>query len=181
MIFLSAGHNLQGPNPDPGACSGTWVEAELTKELRDLVEEELQVLLASITTDKDSETLAQYIRRIKPGTGSVVCEFHFNCSDHLATGVEVLVKDAASVIERKLANDICDIVKATGLLKRGVKTEAQSHRGHLGILHTRAGMSVLLEICFINNPRDMDLYQKNKGILAMQIAAVLYKYDKLYN
>lgn len=186
MIFISAGHNKRLIGGDPGAIGVCGIkEADLTVELRNLIVEELKLLGADYRTDVDSETLSQYIARIKPGSRSVVCDLHFNSSVNLATGVEVIVKDGSSQLERKLANEICKMIAATcnvaneRLVNRGVKSEAQSHRGRLGILHTNAGISVLPEICFINNPKDLQLYQANKVQVAQKLAMLLKMYDDM--
>lgn len=185
MIFLSAGHNYKKPNPDPGAMAThngiTYKEADLTIELRDLIAMELDKLGAKYILDRDDESLADYLKRIKPGDASVLCELHFNSAAKLATGVETIVKTAPTVDEMKLAAELNQaIVIETGLFNRGVKTEAQSHRGRLAVLHTAAGISVLPEICFINNPMDIGKYQSAKKLIAWRFAAVLSKYDKLY-
>ena len=181
MIFLSAGHNKRLTDADPGAVYGNIKEADLTIELRDLIINELQLLQANFITDKDDETLKEYIASIKPGSGSVVVELHFNSSVNIATGTEVIIKNEYSKIEKQLATDICNsIATSCGLVNRGVKTEAQSHRGRLGILHTKAGVSVLVEVCFINNKFDMEQYQESKIAIASKIALLLWQYDDLY-
>lgn len=181
MIYPSAGHNLSGPKVDPGAVANGYKEATLTAELRDLVIAALKDTKTPFICDKDSETLSQYISRIKPGQGSVVCDIHFNASEsEKATGVEVIVKAGANEIEIELASEICSMItKFTGLVNRGVKDEKQSHRGRLGILHTAAGISVLIEVCFISNKTDMMAYNKNKAEIAKGIASLLIKYDAL--
>lgn len=180
MIFLSAGHNPLGPNPDPGACANGVREADLTVELRSLIAAELLKLHASFTVDSDSERLAQYIKRIHTGSGSVVCELHFNTGSEQATGVETLVRRQATVHEHALAGEINKVVtKHSGITNRGVKSEGESQHSRLAILHTGAGISVLPEICFITNKTDLAAYRKSKADIAKDIAAVLVKYDAL--
>lgn len=92
MIYLSAGHNKRLAGADPGAVYGNIKEADLTVELRDLIIEKLTGLNAKFITDSDDETLQAYIARIKPGSGSVLCELHFNSSVNLASGTETIIK-----------------------------------------------------------------------------------------
>lgn len=180
MIYLSAGHNKRLAGADPGAVYRNIKEACLTIELRDLIVEALKALQAKFITDKDDETLRAYIARIRPGSGSVVCELHFNSSANLATGTEAIIKNGYNHVEKAIAIDIANaIATILGIINRGVKTEAQSHRGHLGILHTDAGISVLPEVCFINNEIDMGQYHKNKHALAKKLAELLVEYDLL--
>lgn len=173
MIFLSAGHDLK----DPGAVANGVKENELTMELRDLTHAALKRNRASVSIDKDDETLAQYLRRIKPGTGSVVCEIHFNAGQETANGIEVLVPDRSTTHERALAAEICMAgVDIIGLRNRGVKDETQSHRGRLGLMREE-GMNVLIEVCFITNTLDLARYQENKRKFAAKLAYILQKYD----
>jgi N-acetylmuramoyl-L-alanine amidase len=178
MIFISAGHHFNPNGADPGACANNVREADLTRELRDLITQELTRIGAKFITDKDHETLSQYMARIKPGAGSVVCEIHFNAGSEKATGIETLVREGATGTERLCADEINKAgIAACGMYNRGVKSEKDSHRGRLGILHTGAGISVLPEICFITNMDDLIRYRKFKGDLAVRIAALLKKYD----
>lgn len=177
MIFLSAGHH----NADPGAVANGYKEAELAKELRDLIAREIKRIGGSYILDKDSETLAQYIARIKPGPGSVLCELHFNSVDNpKVTGTECLHADSANADSIRLAKEIAETCsKSLGITNRGAKSESQSKRGRLAILRTAAGISVLPEICFISNAEDLRKYQERKTQLAACIAHILVAYDKL--
>jgi N-acetylmuramoyl-L-alanine amidase len=175
MIYLFAGHNKR----DPGTTGVDGItEAELAIELRDMIAAELADMGANFILDNDNETLTQLITRIKPGIASVLCDLHFNSAAQLATGTECLVADNAHQRSHSLALELQQtIISATGFFNRGVKTEKNSHRGRLGILHTAAGMAVLAEICFINNPKDLATYHKNKGVLAKRMAIVLKRHD----
>lgn len=177
MIYLSAGHNLN----DPGAVSGGRQENKLTIELRDLILPHLKG--GKIVTDKDNETLAEYIKRIEPGSGSVALEIHFNASANTdASGVEVLVPDAANAQSKAFANELSFIASRTlGIKNRGVKNESQSARGRLGFLHEPAGVIALIEIGFITSPIDMAAYDAHKNELAADIAILLIRYEGLYN
>jgi N-acetylmuramoyl-L-alanine amidase len=175
MIYLSAGHHLS----DPGAIANGYKESQLCIELRDLIKQELIQKGASFISDRDYETLIAYINRIKPGSGSVLCELHFNASTNTrATGTEVLY--ATGIESQNLAKDLSQVIaELIGIPNRGAKDEAQSARGRLAVLRTKAGIAVLPEICFISNKLDMDAYQKNKNKVAKAIASYLIHYDKL--
>lgn len=178
MIFLLAGHH----NADPGAPGLDGVnEADHTKLMRAAIAAELDLLNAPYILDKDFETLSQMLSRIKPGDGSVLLDIHFNSATQLATGTEVIVAEDANENSRFFANDLVkDVTGATALYNRGVRSEKQSHRGRLAVLHTKAGIAALLEVCFINNPHDMIRYRngmKNSD-LPKRIAKTLVKYEK---
>ena len=174
MIYLSAGHW----NGDPGAVANGLQENELTKQLRDAIAAELRALGATFTLDKDTEPLAAYLARIKPGSGSVVCEVHFNAASPAATGIEVITADNPTPDSKALAADLASSgARLMGIVNRGVKTEAQSHRGRLGLMRKPAGITVLPEVCFITNPGDIRSFFANIKNLAREWARLLYLYD----
>lgn len=178
MIYLSAGHH----NADSGAVGNGYKESDLTKEVRNLIFKNLDS--TSVIQDKDSETNSQYQNRIKPGSGSVVFDIHFNSGPATATGVECFVnvadfKDKNS-LSFKLAAEICELTARILKIKnRGVKAENTSQHTKIGILNLKAGISVLWEVAFISNENDMSQYQANKAQLTKEIASLLKKYDAM--
>jgi N-acetylmuramoyl-L-alanine amidase len=180
MIFISAGHNPKGLRVDPGAIGNGYREADLTVEIRNLVIQHLKRLNIPYISDNDNERLGEYLARIKTGTGSVVLEFHFDASaNSSATGTTALIEAEADRLDRAFAKELSDITATTlGIRNRGVKTEAESHRGKLALMREE-GIICLLEVCFISNTQDVALYQANKEKLAVQIAQILIKYEKM--
>lgn len=181
MIYLSAGHHFNEVGADPGAVANGYKEHELTRELRDLTVAAIREKGGSVIVDKDEETLAAYIKRIKPGSGSVVCEIHFNAvSNENANGVECLYGWSTEPDEEEveMCKEICAVIAdIAGLRNRGAKSDAESARGKLAILRTPAGLSCLPEICFITNKDDMAKYQAAKFCIAQNLADILIKYD----
>lgn len=175
VVYPSAGHN----NSDPGAIAGGLKEADLTKELRNLISAQLNVKGHKHVMDNDTETNSQYQARIKPGSGSVLVDHHFNAAaNSSATGTEVLVASDASTLSRAMATELAaGTAKILGVPNRGVKSETQSPRGRLGILHTAAGIACLVEVCFISNPADLAKYKAKKNELAKFYAEIYIKYD----
>ena len=174
--FVSAGHHLK----DSGATGNGYKENELTMEFRNLVVARCLAKGLKVITDKDTETLAEYLKRIESGTGSVVVEFHFDASDNsAANGATSLVGDDADRLDKAFATDLVLATSSVlGTKNRGVISEKDSHRGRLGLMR-EAGTVSLLEIGFITNKSDLAAYQKNKSALAEAIANVIYKYEKL--
>lgn len=177
-IFNSAGHS----NSDPGAIGNGHKEADLTKEFRDMVNNHLKQMGANVISDIDSESLAQYLNRIKPGTSSVVHETHFNAATPQATGVEVIIPNRYTQQEFDCAREIAAAISTTtGLVLRGnkgVKTESETHRGSLALMR-KEGLNVLTEICFISNATDLHKYFAVKNQVAKQVATILKKYDDM--
>jgi len=163
MIWLYAGHN----NGDCGAIANGVKEADLTKELRNLVKQKLDAKGVKVTIDDDADNLITTIKKTKSTENDVIIDIHFNSSASVsATGVETLIPDRFTVKEQNLAKIIsAGIAKTLGIKDRGVKTEIDSHRGRLGILHP-AGTNVLIEVCFISNLKDLQSYQIKKNLVA---------------
>jgi len=174
--FISAGHHLK----DPGAIGNGKKESDLTREFRDMVVPILKCNGVKVITDKDSETLGQYLSRIKTGTGSVVLEFHFDAAIHNgATGTTCLIGNDADRLDKAFAKELVDATsEILGIRNRGVKSESESGRGRLGLMR-ESGTVALLEICFITNEDDLKAYDTNKVSLACRIAEIVKKYEDL--
>lgn len=178
MIYVSAGHH----NADPGAVANGFKENELTKDVRSLIVKNLDA--KNVIQDKDSETNAMYQNRIKPGTGSVVFDIHFNAGPITASGVECFVNTSdfsnKNSLSYRLAEEICLVTsKILGIKNRGVKTENQSQHSRIGILNLKSGISVLWEVAFISSVTDMSQFKSKKNVLSKEIASLLTKYDAL--
>jgi N-acetylmuramoyl-L-alanine amidase len=183
-IFISAGHSNK-PGKDQGAAGNGFIEGQLAVELRNLLVSELKSLGITPVGDADSNVLKDSITFFKNLTAkdSIVLDIHWNAGPPSATGVEVLIPSENSPVEKNLAKDLADEISKTlsiplrgahaGLA--GVKTESDSHHGRLGWMRL-TGENVLLEMCFISSKSDMESYQKNKIVVAKNIAKILYDY-----
>lgn len=191
MIFSSAGHcNARNhPNRDSGAVGvgGRW-EADETVKVRDRVNAILRSRGYSVVEDNPTESLKEYLARIKPGPASVVVEYHFDAAANAtATGCSALVGDNSSKTSQAFARELGQAVgNSLGIRVRdggdgdGILFERESHRGRLGLMR-EAGTVCLLEICFISNPSDMQKYDDPAKFEAMcqGIASVIGKYEDL--
>lgn len=186
MIFISAGHNnLKGhKNYDPGAVakavSTQIIEADLTQDFENLVLEQITKKGFKYITDKPEESLAEYLKRIQTGNGSVVLEFHFDAAaSSSATGTTAIVGSDADRLDKAFAKEIVDATSSIlGIKNRGVISEGSSARGKLGLMREE-GIVSLLELAFISNPKDIEAYHKNKHRLAEKIADIIIKYEKM--
>lgn len=183
MVFLSAGHNAISKNikQDPGAVGVNGLkEGILTIEFRDLVKKELDLLGVKYITDSDEESLAMYLERIKTGNASVVIEYHFDAaSNPQAGGSTSLVEAEADRLDKLFATEIVNSVSSTlGIRNRGVISEADSHRGRLGLMREE-GIICLCELAFITNADDIAKYNAKKKELAKIHAQIILKYENL--
>jgi len=175
-IYLIAGHH----NADPGAVSGTEKESDLTKELRGLIKSELTRLEPSVMViiDEDAHNLSMVIQTINRTIeeDDVLIDIHFNASSNTsATGTEVLVKNDSLPIRVSAAKVLSEIISEVVRIKnRGVKTEKDSARGKIAILHG-TGKRYLLEVCFLSNKDDMKKYHAEKLDLAKDLAIEILK------
>lgn len=167
-VFLAAGHW----NKDSGAIGhGGVKESDLTKELRDMIFGHLPFAWR----DDDGMSLSLVVREIKKRSqpGDIICDLHFNAYNGKATGVEVIVPAVPSMAEMGLAENITESISSTlRIVNRGVKTEKESHRGRLAMMRPE-GINILVEVCFIDNPSDLESYQKKKEEVAKVIASNL--------
>ena len=180
MIFCSAGHNPKGIKTDSGAVGNGYREADLAVEFRNLVSAELARMGVQFVTDRDDERLAEYLERIKTGSGSVVLEFHFDASDNpKATGCTSIIGGDADRLDIAFARELANATSLVlGIKNRGVISETASHRGRLGLMRENGTVS-LLELCFISNPNDLKAYHAKKNVLAKEIAKILVRYESL--
>lgn len=189
MIFSSAGHcNARNhKNTDSGAVgfNGRW-EADETVKVRTRINEILRSKGYNVVEDNPTESLKEYLNRVKPGPASVVVEYHFDAADSAtATGCSVLVGDDSNKTSQAFARELAEAISKTldVKLRDGgdgdhIIFEKDSHRGRLGLMR-KAGTVALVEVCFISNPSDMKKYDDNFEALCQSIAAVIGKYEDL--
>lgn len=184
-VFISAGHSDgKGTSKDRGAVSNGFVEGDLTIEFRDLLHLNLKDLGVKVVIDNNSNAFSHSIAFFRNLTtpNSIVIDIHFNSSANpLSTGVETLIPAKYTAFEYNLAADISKCISETLGYKlrgtNGVKTELASHHGSLGWMRL-TGENILLEIGFISNKKDMEIYQQKKHILAKKIAEIIFEYVK---
>jgi N-acetylmuramoyl-L-alanine amidase len=178
--FISAGHNPKGIKVDPGAVANGLHEADLTVEFRNLVVSELLKRKVTVITDKDDERLGEYLKRIQTGSGSVVLEFHFDAAaSPTATGTTSLYGSDADRLDIAFAKELVEATSLVlGIKNRGALSEKDSHRGSLGLMREQ-GIVSLLEICFVSNIDDVKKYQANKNRLAVKVAEIVERYEKM--
>lgn len=172
LYLISAGHSNVPPR-DPGAQGNGFSEAVLTVQIRDAVAAKLRsdgYTVIEDGADGVNDPLKKAI--VLARRADVAIEFHWNASaNKTATGIEVLCKPNKKPLAQSLANAIS---KATGIKTRGgdggwkADNSGQHHR--LGFCE--AG-GLIVEVCFISNPDDMDRYKDNFQAVVENVATVL--------
>ena len=171
-IIISAGH---GGN-DPGAVANGYTERDLAIEFRELLVKELLLLGVKPLIDDNKNALKQTLAWLtgKYSSKDILLDIHWNAASSKARGTEVIVPDNASIFENNFAKNILNVFVSNGFVNRGVKPESQTARKRLGWMRPPAE-NILIEMGFITNLLDINLYQNLKYKLAKESAFVIYK------
>ena len=154
-LLLIAGH---GAN-DPGACSSYGIESdearkvvarlvELFKNYKDISVDVYPTdrnCYSDVTTSRVQVNMANY---------DYVFEIHFNSATASARGTEVWVTPTESSIA--VEKRIVDNLSSVGFTNRGVKKE---YFAVISFAKNKGVSSALVEVCFISNQNDMNLYR----------------------
>lgn len=171
-IFLTAGHHYS----DPGASGNKFTENSLALEFVNLTSSFAREICPDIPIWNDNylDPLSTVTQQVKSmGTkNDLWIEVHFNAYNGKATGYEALVSNNAGEFSKRVAHNLSFIPALMGIPNRGVKTEAQSKRGKLGMLNTIVP-AVLLEMGFIDNESDMDKWKEKRVDVAKALAIYL--------
>lgn len=173
-ILLIAGHGAG----DSGATSTlggvSYQEFNETRKMVSLLAKRLRWCAEVTTYDSGKNAYEDYKNGVLPSIAQFsrydyVLEIHFNAyrqdqGDGEAKGVECYVTTSETAIT--VEEDICTKVAALGFPNRGVK------RYNWAVISEakRAGVSAaLLEVCFIDDADDMNIYTRNKKAIAKAI------------
>jgi N-acetylmuramoyl-L-alanine amidase len=165
-ILLISGHG-QG---DSGAVGNGYKEANLTRELVDLLAIELKKYANVEVYDKSRDAF----KDVKNGNFNVgkydyALEIHFNAFNGKAHGSEIYVTTRENGIT--VEQEIMKNMKKYFTL-RGVKREDFAV---INALKNKGISSALLEVCFIDNANDMKVYQQYKKYIAQDIVQGISK------
>ena len=154
-LLLIAGH---GAN-DPGACSSYGIErdearkvvarlVELFKNYKDISVDVYPTdrnCYSDVTTSRVQVNMANY---------DYVFEVHFNSATASARGTEVWVTPTESsiAVEKRIVDNLASV----GFSNRGVKKE---YFAVISFAKNKGVSSALVEVCFISNQNDMNLYR----------------------
>ncbi len=175
-ILLIAGHGAG----DPGATSGDRQEADYTREVVGGLVKALSPICEVSTYPTDQNAYTDYQNGKLRSTANFenydyILEIHFNAfdgsgSDGQIKGTECYVTTSESAVTVEEA--ILAQIEACGMTNRGVKYKNWS------VINTakQSGVSsALLEVCFIDDPDDMALYDKKKNDIVKGIALGIQK------
>jgi N-acetylmuramoyl-L-alanine amidase len=176
-LNISAGH---GPDGKVG-CGAVGLIKEST-EARVIKDKVLNYLRKAGHTAYDctvnngtsqNDILQKIVKKCNEHQVDVDVSIHFNSGakdkkgNGKSTGVEVLVYSKNSKAYDE-ATRICSKLSAIGFKNRGVKV-----RTDLYVLKNTNAAALLIEVCFVDDKDDVDIYKKNVDNIAKAIAEAL--------
>lgn len=164
-ILLMNGH---GGNPyDSGAVGNGYKEAELTRELADLVETRLKKYATVKRYPKERNAYADvqngtFTTYVPGGINNInyAFEIHFNAGGGTGTEIYITSKETAHTVEDAIVKNIAN---AIGVKNRGTKVTDFSV---IATCKYYGVSSALLETLFIDSASDMKLWAANKTKIA---------------
>lgn len=171
-IVVTAGHN----NKDPGAVNGSYTEAKLMTELRNIVKNKLNNLGYNVLTDgteSDNKTLSEAVKLIP--FSSLAVELHLNAAvNKTAGGVEALSQNKDKSFCRTLCKNISEVlsIKTRGN-EGGWKAEDSGQHHRLAFV---SGGGIILETFFLSNEEELLKYLANKELVAEAITKAIVEH-----
>lgn len=153
---IDIGHNCP---PDTG-CDGIVLEDKLTLQVGNLVKQKLLALKHEIvdcnpiSAGSVSHSLRQRAIRSNRGEPDLFVSIHFNCFNRKAHGTEVF---AISTTGRKYAASVLEEICKLGFTSRGVKDGSD-----LYVVKNTTAPAILVECCFCDSKRDMNMFDAEK-------------------
>ncbi|MCP6763097.1 MAG: N-acetylmuramoyl-L-alanine amidase [Fischerella sp. CENA71] len=149
---IDSGHNCP---PDTGA-RGIKIEDNLTLDVGNRVISKLKALGHQVVVCKPdrASTVGESLRKrcdtANANKVDIYVSIHFNSFNRQANGTEVF---AISDTSRKIAKPVLDEIVKLGFFNRGVKNGS-----HLFVLKNTNMPAILVEGCFVDSQKDMNLY-----------------------
>ncbi len=149
---IDMGHNCP---PDTGA-NGIKFEDNLTVEVGKKVIAKLESLGHTVISCKPNsastvnQSLGSRCEKANNNGVDFFVSIHFNCFNGQANGTEVF---AISDAGKKVAQNVLDEIVKLGFFNRGVKSGS-----HLYVLRRTNMPGILVEGCFIDSAKDMQIY-----------------------
>lgn len=168
IIGIDMGHTVSGSNY--GAV-GLIKESMETRRLGDRVSSLLKSqghTVVDCTVDfatSNTDSINKRIANANKQHLDVLLVIHFNASNGQGQGSEILTYNGKFQPE---ADRILKNLEKIGFRNRGIKNGTSPRR--LGMVNSVKAKSIYLEVCFVDNKYDVDLYNKNIDDVALAIA-----------
>ncbi len=154
-ILLISGHGAG----DVGACGNGYKEADLTREVVNMLKDKLsryaQVDVYNQTRNAYDDVNNGSVQ-VNFANYNYVLEIHFNSFNGSAKGTEIYVtrEESAVTVEQKIMDKLSQLFTVRGVKRKNFNVIKSAKR--------KGVSSALIEVCFIDNALDIQIYQKNK-------------------
>lgn len=187
MITRHAGHNITihaGHNKAGKIACGASDYLDESTEARYMVKKicanlkKHKINTKNITVNNgtsQNDVLVKLVKKANNIDRLFDLSIHFNASIHsnsdgITKGIECILYPGASKDLINMANAICKNVSAYGLKNRGVK-----YNSKLYFLRKTNRPAMIIEVCFVDDQDDYDVYTRHKNDIAKAISAAIYK------
>ena len=153
---IDCGHNCP---PDTGAV-GIQEECKLTRAVGNYVIQKLRESkheVIDVTPTRAlsvTSSLRQRVGKANSEKVDIYVSIHFNAFNQKAHGTEIF---ATSKKGREIATPVLQEICKLGFFNRGVKNGS-----HLLVVRETVAPAILIECCFIDSKRDMDIFNIEK-------------------
>ncbi len=178
-----------GHNPSGKIASGAVGIFDESKENRIITKKVVKLLKKNGIKAKNctvnngtsqSDVLKKICAKCNAYGADLDISIHFNSGardrrgNGKTTGTEVFLTDNSGD-KGDVARRVCRQMEKVGFKNRGVKTNS----GLYFLNHTKAP-AILIEVCFLDDKDDAELYMKNKHAVAKAIVRAVLNHNKAY-
>lgn len=161
-ILLISGHGAG----DVGACGNGYKEADLTREVVNIVASKLRQYAEVDIYNQNRDAYNDVCKgnvAVNFANYNYVLEVHFNAFNGSARGTEIYVTTAEKgiVVEQKIMDKLSKFFTIRGVKRKNFAV--------INSVKKKGVSSALLETCFIDNTNDITTYQNNKDSICNAI------------
>lgn len=160
-ILLISGHGAG----QPGAIGNGYVEADLTREVTNILASKLNKFADTDIYDTSRNAYID-LENGKPAVNfanyDYVLEVHLNAGGGKGTEIYVTNKEEGTSVEQAIMNKLSQYFNVRGVKRKDFYV--------INSVKKKGVSSALLELCFIDNAEDINIYQNNKDGVAQAIA-----------
>lgn len=159
-ILLISGHGAG----DCGACGNGYKEADLTREVVNLMNDKLSKY-AQVDVYNQSRNAFDDVNsnnvQVNFANYNYVFEVHFNAGGGKGTEIWITREEKETTVEQKIMDKLSQLFTVRGVKRKNFNVIYSAKK--------KGVSSALLEVCFIDNTEDIQIYQNNKEKIAVAI------------
>lgn len=163
-IGIDMGHTVKGPNTGAVSLINESIETRVVgnKVIELLKKQGHTVVNCTIdTASSNSDSLSKRVKIANAQKLDLFVSIHFNASNGSGNGTEIFTNKA---VKHEYAVRVNNKLAALGFTNRGIKDGS-----NLYVVKSTSSTAMLIEVCFVDNSKDVGLYTKNKDNIAIAI------------